>query len=44
MSEATDEPYIAADGRERQQVWQQFYVPEKGHSVWRPGPLRYVRP
>lgn len=33
----------AANGRELQQVWQQFYVPRLGRSVWKKGPLRQVR-
>jgi hypothetical protein len=44
LSEAVDEPVMTADGRERQQIWQQFYVPELGRSVWKKGPLLYVRP
>lgn len=35
---------MSADGRERQQVWQQFYVPELGRPVWRKGIVRYYRP
>jgi len=44
LSQAVDEPVMTPDGRERQQVWQQFYVPALGRSVWRKGPLLYVRP
>jgi hypothetical protein len=44
LSEAVDEPVMTADGRERQQIWQQFYVPQLGRSVWKKGPLLYVRP
>jgi hypothetical protein len=43
LSEAIDRLTVVADGRERAQVWQQFYVPELGRSVWRKGPLRQVR-
>jgi hypothetical protein len=32
------------DGRERQQSWQQFYVPELGRPIWKKGPLRQIRP
>ncbi|MEO8286833.1 MAG: N-acetylmuramoyl-L-alanine amidase [Chloroflexota bacterium] len=44
LNEAVDEAVRTADGRERQQVWQQFYMPELGRSVWLKGTLRYVRP
>jgi len=44
LSEDVDEPVMTADGRERQQVWQQFYIPSLGRSVWKKGPLLYVRP
>jgi len=44
LSEAVDEPVLTADGRERQQIWEQFYMPELGRSVWRKGPLLYLRP
>ena len=44
LSEAVDEPVMTADGRERQQIWQQFYVPELGLKCGgRKGPLLYVR-
>ena len=35
--------YFTPDGREVQQVWQQYYEPELGRPVWRKGPLLYVR-
>jgi hypothetical protein len=44
LSEAVDEPVFTPDGRERQQIWQQFYIPQLGRSVWRKGPDLYVRP
>jgi hypothetical protein len=34
---------LGPDGREVVQVWQQFYVPELGRSIWKKGPLRHVR-
>jgi hypothetical protein len=43
LNEAADEIYFTPDGREVQQVWQQYYVPEIGRPVWRKGPLLYVR-
>jgi hypothetical protein len=44
LSQDVDEPVMTPDGRERQQVWQQFYMPQLGRSVWQKGPLLYVRP
>ena len=35
---------LQPDGRERQQSWQQFYVPELGRPIWKKGPLRQIRP
>jgi hypothetical protein len=43
LNEAADEIYFTPDGREVQQVWQQYYVPELGRPVWRKGPLLNVR-
>jgi hypothetical protein len=43
LNQAVDEPVMTADGHERQQVWQQFYMPNLGRSVWIKGPLLYVR-
>ncbi|HET9494330.1 MAG TPA: N-acetylmuramoyl-L-alanine amidase, partial [Chloroflexia bacterium] len=43
LNEATDDIYFTPDGREVQQVWQQYYVPELGRPVWRKGPLLNVR-
>jgi hypothetical protein len=43
LNEAADEVYFTSDGREVQQVWEQYYVPELGRPVWRKGPLLYVR-
>ncbi len=34
---------LRANGREQEQVWQQFYLPELGRSVWRKEVLRQVR-
>jgi hypothetical protein len=44
LSEAADESFVGADGRERRQVWRQFYDPQLGRSIWRKGPLLLVRP
>ena len=43
LNEAADEVYFTPDGREVQQVWEQYYVPELGRPVWRKGPLLNVR-
>jgi hypothetical protein len=43
LNEAGDDPYFTPDGREVQQLWQQYYVPDLGRSVWRKGPLLYMR-
>lgn len=43
MSEDIQELPMVADGREKQQFWRQFYVPELGRTVWRKGPLVVVR-
>lgn len=44
LDEAADDPYIGPDGRERRQVWRQYYDPALGRTVWRKGPLLLVRP
>ncbi len=43
LSDAAQDLPLTADGRERQQIWQQFYMPELGRSVWKEGQMRYVR-
>ncbi|MEO5950878.1 MAG: N-acetylmuramoyl-L-alanine amidase, partial [Chloroflexia bacterium] len=44
LDEAADDPYIGPDGRERRQVWRQYYEPSLGRTVWRKGLLLLVRP
>lgn len=44
LGEAANELYVVADGRERRQVWRQYYDPALGRSVWRKGPLLLLRP
>ncbi len=43
LTTSTQDRPLAPDGRETEQVWQQFYVPELGRSVWKKGELTYVR-
>ncbi len=43
LSESTDILPVTADGRRKLQVWQQFYVPKLGRSIWRKGPLINAR-
>lgn len=43
LNEETQYLPLNPDGREVVQVWQQFYVPELGRSVWQKGPLKYIR-
>ncbi|MDQ3706909.1 MAG: N-acetylmuramoyl-L-alanine amidase [Chloroflexota bacterium] len=43
LSEETQYVPLGPDGREVVQVWEQFYVPELGRSIWKKGPVRYVR-
>lgn len=43
LDDSTQYIPLAADGREIEQVWQQFYVPELGRSIWKKGPVRFVR-
>ncbi len=44
LSDSTEDLPITADGREAEQVWQQFYVPSLGRSIWKRGELHYLRP
>lgn len=43
LSQDTENIRLRANGREQEQVWQQFYIPELGRSVWRKAALRQVR-
>jgi hypothetical protein len=43
LNEETQYVPLRPDGREVVQVWEQFYVPELGRSIWKKGPLRHVR-
>lgn len=43
LDDSTQYIPLAADGREIEQVWQQFYVSELGRSIWKKGPVRFVR-
>ncbi|MBF6613423.1 MAG: N-acetylmuramoyl-L-alanine amidase [Chloroflexi bacterium] len=43
LSESTDALPVTADGRKKLQMWQQFYVPRLGRSIWRKGPIINVR-
>jgi hypothetical protein len=43
LSEETQYVPLGPNGREVVQVWEQFYVPELGRSIWKKGPVRYVR-
>lgn len=43
LSDSTQPLPLLPDGRQMAQVWQQFYVPELGRSIWRKGPVSYVR-
>ena len=43
LNEETQYLPLGPDGREVVQVWELFYVPELGRSIWMKGPLRYVR-
>ncbi|MEO6458381.1 MAG: N-acetylmuramoyl-L-alanine amidase [Chloroflexia bacterium] len=43
LSQDTENIDMRAHGREQEQVWQQFYIPELGRSVWRKATLRQVR-
>jgi hypothetical protein len=39
----TENISLRANGREQEQVWQQYYIPDLGRSVWRKAVLRQVR-
>lgn len=43
LNEETQYVPLGPDGREVVQVWEQFYVPELGRSIWKKGPLRHAR-
>jgi hypothetical protein len=43
LNEETQYVPLGPDGREVVQVWEQFYVPELGRSIWKKGPVRHVR-
>lgn len=44
LNSSADEPYTAPDGRQRRQVYLQYYDPKLGRTVWKKGPLLLVRP
>ncbi|MDQ3928775.1 MAG: N-acetylmuramoyl-L-alanine amidase [Chloroflexota bacterium] len=43
LNEETQYVPLGPEGREVVQVWEQFYVPELGRSIWKKGPVRYLR-
>jgi hypothetical protein len=43
LNEETQYVPLGPNGREVVQVWEQFYMPELGRSIWKKGPLRHIR-